>query len=290
MTLPEDREPGRVSSRRILLKIAYEGTNYSGWQYQENGRSIQAELEKAFRKLFGEMVRIHGAGRTDAGVHALGQTAHCNIRNPLPIARLPEALATVLPEAIAVTDAVEVEPDFDARRRAHRRTYCYRIADGFRPSVLERRFVTFVPYRLDVERMRAAAALWIGKHNFSAFRGAGCTATRTVRDILEFTVDRVPNDQGRFGAGGLLFRVSSPAFLRHQVRIMIGTLVEIGRGRREPCWAREILEEMDRRAAGPTAPPQGLVLEEVAYVPDPFRSSVNRREARVPVGTVGGKI
>lgn len=234
-----------------------------GWQVQDNGRSVQGVLESAVRELFQETERVVGSGRTDAGVHARGQVAHLDLRHEISPQRLLAALNSRLPPDVRVLAAADVPADFHARRDARLRRYRYTLSDGPVSPVMERRTVAHVPARLDQAAMAEAARCWLGRHDFSSFRGALCAAESPVRTLDALTVERDAR-------GYLVFEVSARAFLQHQVRTMVGTLVEIGRGARPIAWARDVLEARDRTAAGPNAPSCGLVLEEVRYATSVF--------------------
>jgi tRNA pseudouridine38-40 synthase len=242
----------------VKLVVSYEGTRYVGWQFQRNGPSIQAELEKALTTLHQAPVRITGAGRTDAGVHALGQVASFPIDRPLPILAYVKGMNAILPADIAVREAEVREGPFDPRRDARGKRYRYRIEnDGTRAPLS--RTQTWQVYRpLDADAMRAATAPLLGRHDFGAFRAADCAAHHAVRDLRRLDV---------IGEGGGRIEVvaEATAFLRHMVRNLVGTLVEVGLGVRTPASMADVLASRDRTLAGRTAPPQGLLLEEVFY-------------------------
>jgi tRNA pseudouridine38-40 synthase len=242
----------------VKLVVSYEGTRYVGWQLQRNGPSIQAELEKALTTLHQAPVRITGAGRTGAGVHALGQVASFPIDRPLPILAYVKGMNAILPDDIAVREAEVREGPFDPRRDARGKRYRYRIEnDGTRAPLS--RTQTWQVYRpLDASAMRAAAAPLLGRHDFGAFRAADCEAHHAVRDLRRLDV---------MGEGGGRIEVvaEATAFLRHMVRNLVGTLVEVGLGARTPASVADVLASRDRTLAGRTAPPHGLVLEEVFY-------------------------
>ncbi len=251
-----------MTSRRALL-ITYDGSEFIGWQVQKTGRSVQGVLESVIKECFRETVRIVGAGRTDSGVHARGQVAHVDLRHALEPERLALALNSRLPADVRVLKAARVASTFHARRDARHRRYSYTLSDAFIAPVLDRRLVAHVAGRLDVDCMAEAAGLWLGKHDFSSFRAAVCAAESPVR-----TLDRL--DVRRDEAGRIRFDIEARAFLQHQVRTMVGTLMEIGKGARPIAWAREVLDARDRAAAGPNVPSCGLIFEEVRYVTDPF--------------------
>jgi tRNA pseudouridine38-40 synthase len=243
---------------RLKLTLEYDGTPYVGWQVQPNGPSIQAELGKALAKLLGHTVDVASAGRTDAGVHAQGQVACFDTERTLPLKAYVMGLNGLLPEDIAVVRAEEVGADFDPRRWSHGKRYRYRVSNRPTRSPLRRHthWEVFAP--LDVEAMRRAAAHLLGRHDFSAFRASDCQAKHAVRELRRLEVEGASGDT-------VSLVVEGTAFLKHMVRNLAGTLVQVGNGRRPPGWVAEVLASRDRKKAGPTAPPQGLVLEEVFY-------------------------
>jgi tRNA pseudouridine38-40 synthase len=242
----------------VRLVIEYDGTRYVGWQVQPNGPSIQAEVERALATLRKAPVRVTAAGRTDAGVHALGQVVSFAEERPLPLVAYQKGMNALLPEDVAVR-AAALEPDgFDARRSATGKRYRYRIENGPTRAPLARR-VAWQQFRpLDVGAMRDAAARLVGRHDFAAFQAADCACDHAVRDLRRLDV------LGETG-GRIDFVVEATAFVKHMVRNLVGTLVEVGLGRRTPGSMEPLLASGDRTQAGPTAPPQGLCLEEVFY-------------------------
>jgi tRNA pseudouridine38-40 synthase len=244
-------------SRRIRLVVEYDGTDFAGWQRQPRSPTIQAALEDALLRLTGERLVVHGAGRTDAGVHALGQVAAITTASPLPAETLRRALCALLPPAISVVAADEVEASFDPRRHARGKLYRYRIWNRPSRSPHEARHAWHRTRPLDDAAMAEAAALLIGEHDFAAFRAADCERRTTVRRVFSLAVRR---------SGPLVtVEVEATAFLKNMVRIIVGTLDEVGRGRLSPDAVAAILAGRDRAAAGPTAPPHGLFLVEVHY-------------------------
>lgn len=256
---------------RLKLTLEYEGTRYVGWQVQPNGPSIQSTLQEALGRLLGERVGVESAGRTDSGVHATGQVACFDTTRALPMKAYLMGLNGMLPPDIAVVAAVEVSPDFDPRRWSRGKRYRYRVSNRRTRSPLRRttHWELFAP--LDVEAMRRAATSLVGRHDFSAFRAADCQAKHAVREVRGVLVEGVSGD-------AVSFVVEGTAFLKHMVRNLVGTLVEVGKGRRPEAWVAEVLASRDRNRAGPTAPPQGLVLEEVFYGDGP----PPRQAAEVP--------
>ncbi len=245
--------------RNIKLTLEYDGTAYVGWQVQPNGPSIQGEVISAISRLTGvEKVRLTGASRTDSGVHARGQAANFLTSSVLPVEVFRRGLNALLPPDIAVVRAEEVSTEFDARRGASCKRYVYRVLARPFPSPLWRRFSWHVPRALDIGAMREGAAFFIGEKDFTSFRAAHSDAPHSVREVYSVEINRT--------SGGLVtIEVRGRAFLRHMVRIMAGTLVEVGLGKMAPPRVGEIIEARDRGAAPRTAPACGLVLEEVVY-------------------------
>ncbi len=242
----------------VKLVLSYDGTRYVGWQVQRNGPSIQAELERALGTLHKEPVRVTGAGRTDAGVHALGQVASLVVERPLPGSAYVKGMNALLPDDVAVRAAEVREAPFDARRDARGKRYRYRIENLPTRSPLTRLQAWQVFRPLDVAAMQAAAAPLLGRHDFGAFRAADCDAEHAVRELrrLDVLAD---------GEGGIEVVAEATAFLKHMVRNLVGTLVEVGLGARDAASMEDLLASRDRRLAGRTAPPQGLRLDEVFY-------------------------
>ena len=244
---------------RYKLLLEYDGTGLVGWQRQANGLSVQEILETAVERFCGEHATVHGAGRTDAGVHALGQAAHVD----LPKAADPEVIRGALnhhvrPHAVGVLAVEPVGEHFNARTSARARHYRYRILNRRAPAVLERDRVWHVGPPLDVEAMQEGARHLLGKHDFSTFRDALCQAKSPVKTLDVLDVAR----QGEEVA----VEARARSFLHHQVRNMVGTLKLVGLGKWSPAHVLRALDARDRRAGGPTAPPQGLYLVEVVYL------------------------
>lgn len=246
---------------RYKLTLEYDGGPFVGWQRQNNGPSVQAALETAAFQFCGQELLVQGAGRTDAGVHALGQVAHLDLPDGAPGDKLRAALNFHLkPAPIAVLEAVPVPDDFHARFSAISRAYLYRILNRRAPPALLRGQVCFVPKPLDVDAMQAAARFLLGHHDFSAFRAAECQANSPMKTLDRLTVSR---------QGEEIFVVAEArSFLHHQVRNIVGTLNLVGEGKRPPQWMGQVLEGRDRRRAGPTAPAEGLYLTAVGYPED----------------------
>jgi tRNA pseudouridine38-40 synthase len=242
------------------LTVAYDGGGFVGWQRQAAGTSIQGLLEEALTELDGRPVSVMGAGRTDAGVHARGQVASVSIDRDIDPAALVRAANGRLPPSVRVLDAVHAPAGFHARFHARAKSYQYRIWNADVMSPFERTYAWHVAApALDVDAMADAAAGMTGRRDFAALQAAGGDTRTTVRTIFSSRVERAPD------APLVTFDISGDGFLRHMVRNIVGTLVEVGRGRRPPAWVATVLESRDRAAAGPTAPAEGLFLMAVSY-------------------------
>lgn len=246
-----------MATRALRLTLAYDGTAYHGWQIQPSLPTVQGILTAACEGIFGCSVKVVGASRTDAGVHALGQVASLRVESRLHPLAIRSALNSRLPADIRVMDVADAPLDFDARRSARSKRYLYLIDNGRLAHPLLRRYAWHVPWRLDPTAMGAGLRCLRGKHDFSAFcaaRGRDRTPTCTVHSARLVA---------RRGIVAVL--ISADSFLHHMVRNVVGSLVEVGRGRRPPEWMTDLLAGRDRRRAGPTAPAQGLVLLRVIY-------------------------
>lgn len=244
---------------RIRLDISYDGTDYGGFQTQKNAPTIQNELEKALAVIYKQPLRITGAGRTDAGVHARGQAAHFDAPFKIPAARLPAALNALLPPDIVVFQAAEVAPDFHARFSAKRKIYSYTLDRAPYPQVMRRRYAFHFPGPLNGQALREAARLLEGTHVFRAFAAAGSSTESTVRTLYRVAV------KGSLEEKLLVFTFEGSGFLYRMVRLLTGSLLRVGRGKLEPGAIAAALQGREPEAAGPTAPPQGLCLEKVFY-------------------------
>lgn len=244
--------------RNIRLLLEYDGTGYHGWQRQKNAATIQEVVETALARLTGSQVRLLASGRTDAGVHALGQVANFHTHSAIPLKAFVKGLNSLLPRDIAVLEAREAPPDFHARYSARAKTYEYRLRCRPVPSPLERRYCWRLNQPLDAAALARAAAALPGEHDFSAFRASGGSPGHPLRQVFEAAWH-----QGT--AGRLWFSITANGFLRGMVRSLVGTMVEIGQGKRPPEDLAALLSRGERRGAGPTAPPQGLFLVEVFY-------------------------
>lgn len=245
---------------RYKITIEYDGTTTLGWQRQLDGTSIQEYLETVLEMLNGSHSEIASAGRTDAGVHALGQVAHIDMNRDIQPWKIREAFNAHLRQLNAPVSILEVEPvsdDFHARFSAKGRGYIYKILNRRAPSVLEKDRVWWVPYPLDVEKMRAGARYLLGHHDFTSFRAAACQAKSPVKTLDKLDIETCGNH--------IIFTVEARSFLHHQVRNIVGTLKMVGDGHLEPEDIKRILEACDRKQAGPTAPACGLYLNKVVY-------------------------
>lgn len=241
--------------RNIKLLIEYDGTDYSGLQLQAKGQTIQGEIEEAILKLTGARSRLTASGRTDAGVHALGQVANFSTESKLPCETIRSGLNSYLPRDIRVLAAGEVPEDFHARKDARGKVYEYTVLNREVSSPLRRRYAYFYNYPLDINAMKKAAAQLIGKHDFSGFAASNLDVESTVRRITRLDVERI-NDE-------IVFSVAANGFLRHMVRYIAGTLLDVGRGKLSPDDIPEMLR--GKRRAGPVAPPHGLCLKSIHY-------------------------
>jgi len=253
--------------RTLKLTLSYDGTRLVGWQRQAAGDSVQALLEDALARFEGAPVTVHGAGRTDAGVHALGQVASVQVTFTHDVSTLARALNAHLPEDLRVLTVEDAAAGFHARFDARSKTYRYLIRTGPAASPFDRPFVWHVPQPLDVEAMQRAAASLIGRHDFAAFRSVGTEMPDSIRTLTRSAVSQVPVEAPWLGDRGplLTYEVAGDGFLRHMVRAIVGTLVEVGRGWRDPAGMDALVLGKDRHAAGATAPAHGLFLVRVEY-------------------------
>ena len=245
--------------RRIKLIVAYDGTEYSGWQIQPEAPTIEMYLDKAIRELTGENVHVTGASRTDAGVHAYGNVAVFDTESTIPGDRFTFALNRFLPDSIVIQDSWEVSSDFHPRHCNTRKTYEYRILNTAVPLPQKRNFTWHVAGSIDIEKMKEAAAYIVGEHDFKSFCQTGAQVESTVRTIYSVEVEEQ-------GENDLVIRVCGNGFLYNMVRIIAGTLLDIGQGKRDPMDIFTILEAKDRSAAGPTAPAHGLTLVKYEFL------------------------
>ena len=250
--------------RYFKLTIAYDGTDFHGWQMQANKPTIQGEIVSVLRRLTQEHILLHGAGRTDAGVHALGQLGSFKTQSALSAQEFQRALNALLPPTIRVVAAEEVGPDFNARWSARGKTYRYRIYRGKVVPPMIWRYVLHYPFPLDEDAMRVAAARFVGIHDFASFSASTGTEEddkerSTEREIFSTELVRSADNEE------LVFTVKGRSFLRYMVRKMVGTLLDVGRGKLTPADVDRLYELKDRSKSGPTVPSQGLVMVEVQH-------------------------
>ena len=250
--------------KNILLKIAYDGTNFCGWQRQPGKRTVCGELESVLKSMTGLDIKLDGTSRTDAGVHALGQCASFKSGIKIPAGNLARAMNNALAKdrlegvgEIRILDAREMPEDFHARFSSKGKRYIYKIRHGQEPDVFLRNYCYQINDTLDIAAMSEAAAYIVGEHDFACFQSAGSPKESTVRIVYDLTVSGDDKD--------ILVSISGNGFLYNMVRIIVGTLVEVGLGKRTPVSLKEILASCDRQKAGHTAPPQGLYLDEVFF-------------------------
>lgn len=246
--------------RTLKLTISYQGTDYCGWQIQSNGPSIQALLESAFCAVINQNVPVVGSGRTDSGVHAIGQVASCTVETSIPNERLIMALNAHLPDDIRIHKIDDVPDDFHAIYWAKKKRYRYVWQDQRIGNVFRRSFTWHVFKPLDAESMHRAGQAFVGEHDFASFQAAGSERATTVRTVWELTVRRstyFPNE--------VEMEIEANGFLYNMVRNIAGTLLEVGQGTQPEIWPVNVLAALDRKSAGMTAPPQGLFLVSVDY-------------------------
>lgn len=246
-----------MNARRILLTLSYDGTDYAGWQYQDNALSVQEKIEKVLSTIEKKPMRIVGASRTDAGVHARGQRAHFDTLSRIPTDKYPFALNALLPSDIRVNQALLVDDSLHARFSARRKEYRYLIDNRRHANALMQRFAAHVPLKLDAEKMLKSALYLLGTHDFAAFEASGGTAKTTVRTIEMVSVKR--NDDM------VELRITGNAFLYNMVRIIAGTLIQIGQDKLPEDSFLQAIEQKDRLLLGPTAPAKGLTLYSIDY-------------------------
>lgn len=243
------------------LTLAYDGTDFSGWQAQPEQRTVQGALENAWREITGETIRVTAASRTDAGVHALGQVVGVNSESRLSASELFGGINAKLPLDVVLMNIEEAPPEFHATRDARCKRYRYQIHNDRRRPLFERGRVWHVPQPLDVESMHRTGQSLLGEHDFASFQSTGSERESTVRTVFAVAVAREAGEH----AARVWIEVEGDGFLYNMVRIIAGTLVEVGTGQRDKSSLGEVLAACDRRAAGKTAPPQGLMLLRVEY-------------------------
>ena len=243
---------------KYKIIIEYDGTDFVGWQKQENGPSIQSSLEDAIKKITSETVNVFGAGRTDSGVHAKGQVAHFELSKNLSLDNIRDGINQHLrPLPIAILDVKEVNDDFHARFSAKLRTYEYLMINRRAPLTFNKNLAWGVFKKLNMDAMKEAASIFVGKHDFNAFRSIDCQSSSSIKTIQSCSIET--NDQH------ITLNVSAKSFLHSQVRIMVGTLVEVGKGKFNSSDVKDIIKSRDRSKAGATAPAHGLYLLKVEY-------------------------
>ena len=244
--------------RNIKLVIEYDGKDFSGWQKQPTKLNIQGEIEKAIKQITGEDVDLTASGRTDAGVHALGQVANFKTNSNIPVEKIPIALNSNLKKSIVIKSAEEVEERFHSRLNCKRKTYRYIINNSKYGTAIYRNLETHIPMKLDIQKMQQAVKYFEGEHDFKAFKASGTSSKSSVRTIYRAEVRDAGNER-------IYIELTGNGFLYNMVRIIAGTLVEVGMGKIEPQEIKTIIESQKRENAGKTLPPQGLYLVNVEY-------------------------
>ena len=244
--------------RNIKLTIEYDGKEFNGWQKQPNKLNIQGNIEQAIKNVTGEEVDLTASGRTDAGVHAYGQVANFKTNSNIPIEKIPIALNTNLKKSIRIISAEEVDERFHSRLTCKRKTYRYVINNSEFASAIYRNLETHIPQKLNVEKMKEAVKYFEGEHDFKAFKASGTSSKSSVRTIYKAEVYEMPNNR-------IYIEITGNGFLYNMVRIIAGTLVDVGLGKIEHQEIKEIIDSKDRKRAGKTLPPNGLYLLKVEY-------------------------
>ncbi len=244
--------------RNIKLTIEYDGKDFNGWQKQPNKLNIQGEIERAIKQITGEEVDLTASGRTDAGVHALGQVANFKTNSELPIEKFPIALNANLKKSIVIKSAEEVEERFHSRLTCKRKTYRYVINNSKYGTAIYRNLETHIPMKLDIQKMQQAVKYFEGEHDFKAFKASGTSSKSSVRTIYKAEVINAGNEK-------IYIELTGNGFLYNMVRIIAGTLVDVGLGKIEPEDIKKIINSQKRENAGKTLPPQGLYLVKVEY-------------------------
>ena len=244
--------------RNIKLTIEYDGKEFNGWQRQPNKLNIQGNIEQAIKNVTGEEVDLTASGRTDAGVHAYGQVANFKTNSNIPIEKIPIALNTNLKKSIRIISAEEVDERFHSRLTCKRKTYRYVINNSEFASAIYRNLETHIPQKLNVEKMKEAVKYFEGEHDFKAFKASGTSSKSSVRTIYKAEVYEMPNNR-------IYIEITGNGFLYNMVRIIAGTLVDVGLGKIEPQEIKKIIDSKDRKRAGKTLPPNGLYLLKVEY-------------------------
>lgn len=244
--------------RNIKITIEYDGTNYLGWQKQLQGLTVQQEIETALNNITNEDIVLIGSGRTDSGVHAVAQVANFKTESKIKAGEFQMGLNSVLPNDITIVRAEEKELDFHAQFSAKSKIYIYKIFNSPHPSALLRQRAWFMPYTLDIDKMKESAQCLVGEHDFKAFAQAGAEVKTTVRTVLEISIELLEDNM-------IEFRIEATGFLKRMVRLIIGTLVQVGKGKISPLDFAEVLQSGEKTKFVYAAPPQGLYLKEVKY-------------------------
>ena len=244
--------------RNIKLIIEYDGKDFNGWQKQPNKLNIQGEIEKAIERITGEKVELMASGRTDAGVHAIGQVANFKTNSNIPIEKIPIALNTNLKKSIIIKSAEEVDERFHSRLNCKRKTYRYIINNSKYGTAIYRNLETHIPMKLNIQKMQEAVKYFEGEHDFKAFKASGTSSKSSVRTIYKAEVIQKENEK-------IYIELTGSGFLYNMVRIISGTLVDVGLGKIEPEEIKNIIKSQKRENAGKTLPPQGLYLVKVEY-------------------------
>lgn len=244
--------------KRILIEISYDGTRYYGWQRQDGKPTIQGEIEKALEIVCGKHVEVFGSGRTDAGVHALGQIAHFDLDVNIPMSKIANVLNSLLPPDICIERAEQVNEDFHARFSSKKKTYEYRIYTGKKKDVFNANYYAWILDELDFDKMEQAKNLLIGKHNFEGFCSSATAVKDFNREIYSIEITKKKNY--------IYFTFTGNGFLYNMVRILVGTIIDVGRGRNSIDNIKKALKTGDRTLVGITMPPNGLYLKKVEYV------------------------
>lgn len=243
--------------RNIKLAIEYDGTNYAGWQIQKNAKSIQGTLESALKRIIEEKVRLISCGRTDSGVHAIGHVGNFKTKSKIPLSNLQRGLNSILPRDIVIKEVKEVALNFNSRFDAKSKVYRYTILNRSYPQALCRNYFYYIPYKLDLDMVKREAKCLVGRHDFKSFQAADKKERSSIRTIKKLEVKRKKDV--------IEVEIEADGFLYNMVRNIVGTLIEIGRGRFKAGSMKKILKAKNRDLAGPTAPAKGLCLAEVKY-------------------------
>ena len=244
--------------RNIKLTIEYDGKDFNGWQKQPNKLNIQGTIERAIEEITGEQIELNASGRTDAGVHSLGQVANFKTNSLIPIEKIPIAINTKIKKSIRIIDAEEVDERFHSRLACKRKTYRYIINNNITASAIYRNLETHIPQKMDVDKMKQAIKYFEGEHDFRAFKASGTSSKSSVRTIYKAEIYEQEDNR-------LWIELTGNGFLYNMVRIIVGTLVEVGLGKIEPNEISKIIEKGKRENAGKTMPPNGLYLLKVEY-------------------------